>query len=74
VGSVLGPKILILVIGFNKIVSNIDEGFKRVENFASKVNAIRLGLNLEEDFGFFTLIIRRKLPLIPRGVIILVNE
>lgn len=74
VGSVLGPKILILVIGFNKIVNSIDEGLNRVKNFASKVNAIRLGIDPEKEYEFFTLIIRRKPPLIPRGVIILVNE
>ncbi len=74
VGSVLGPKLLIMVIGFNTVVKNLDEGFDRISEFATKVNAIRLGLDPNQEYQYFTLVIRRKPPLIQRGIIILVNE
>lgn len=39
-----GPKHVLLIVGMNKVVSNVAEGIDRVRNFASPPNAIRLGL------------------------------
>jgi len=39
-----GPKKVILVCGVNKIVKDIDEAMKRVQNWAAPMNAKRLGL------------------------------
>lgn len=38
-----GPKQVIVVAGYNKIVSNLDEAKKRVENTAAPSNVARLG-------------------------------
>lgn len=40
---VFGPKKIICVVGANKIVRDIDEGFKRVKTVAAPKNAVRLG-------------------------------
>ncbi len=37
-----GPKSVIIVAGYNKIVSNLDEAIKRVKNIAAPCNAKRL--------------------------------
>ena len=66
VGSVLGPKVLILIIGVNKIVENLEEGLKRIRRYASRVNAIRLGLDPRGDYDNLILILRRKPPLIEK--------
>ncbi len=39
---VFGPKKVICVVGANKIVKDIDEGFKRVKTVAAPKNAVRL--------------------------------
>ena len=42
-GIVFGPKHVVLMIGRNKIVSNIEEAMKRIKNLAAPANAIRHG-------------------------------
>ncbi len=41
-----GPSHVILVIGMNKVVTDVKSGIARVRNMASPANAIRLGRNL----------------------------
>ena len=40
-----GPKKVIFVVGANKIVKHVNEGFLRVKTIAAPKNAVRLGLN-----------------------------
>ncbi len=40
-----GPQKVIMIVGSNKIVKDIDEGFLRVKRIASPKNSLRLGLN-----------------------------
>jgi hypothetical protein len=40
-----GPTKVILVVGMNKVVSDVDEAMKRVKHRAAPINTIRLGLN-----------------------------
>ncbi|MBK5101609.1 MAG: lactate utilization protein [Desulfobacteraceae bacterium] len=40
-----GPKKVILVVGANKVVSDLDSAMARVKYYAGPVNAIRLGRN-----------------------------
>ena len=42
-GLTFGPKFVVIVIGRNKIVSNLDEAMNRIKNFAAPANAIRHG-------------------------------
>ena len=42
-GIIFGPKKIILVVGMNKIVENVDEGIKRAKNVAAPMNARRRG-------------------------------
>jgi L-lactate utilization protein LutB len=42
---VYGPKSVICVVGINKIVPDIEAGFKRIKEIASPLNAKRLGCN-----------------------------
>ena len=39
-----GPKNVIMIVGMNKVVNDVEDGVKRVRNFASSPNALRLGL------------------------------
>lgn len=39
---VFGPKTVVILVGRNKIVPDLDEAFYRVKNFAAPVNAMRL--------------------------------
>jgi len=59
-----GPKKLIVVAGYNKIVANVDEAAKRVKEKAAPPNCLRLGIDnycaktgrcvsLEKQGGFF---------------------
>jgi len=41
--TIYGPKSVIIVAGFNKIVSSIDEGMKRSKHIAGVMNAKRVG-------------------------------
>ena len=41
-----GPSHVILVVGMNKVVTDVKSGIARVRNMASPANAIRLGRNL----------------------------
>lgn len=44
VGSItFGPKFVVIVVGRNKLVSNLDEARNRIKNFAAPANAIRHG-------------------------------
>lgn len=40
-----GPKSVIMVVGYNKIVANIDEAIKRVKTIAAPANTVRLNIN-----------------------------
>lgn len=40
---IYGPETVIIVAGMNKVVSNVDDGIRRVRNFASPPNTVRLG-------------------------------
>ncbi len=42
-GITFGPKFVVIVVGRNKIVSNLDEAMIRIKNFAAPANAIRHG-------------------------------
>jgi len=41
----LGPKKVIMVVGANKIVKDLEEGFLRVKKIAAPKNCVRLGIN-----------------------------
>ena len=38
------PKNVIMIVGMNKVVNDVEDGIKRVRNFASPPNTLRLGL------------------------------
>jgi len=40
-----GPRHVIIVVGRNKIVSNLDEAMMRIRNYAAPANAMRLGFD-----------------------------
>lgn len=40
---IFGPKEVIILAGMNKVVTNVEEGIKRVRNFAAPPNTVRLG-------------------------------
>lgn len=40
-GITFGPKYVVIVVGRNKIVSNLDEAMNRIKEFAAPANAIR---------------------------------
>ena len=42
-GMIFGPRNVIIVVGVNKIVNNIEEAFKRIREVAAPMNAKRLG-------------------------------
>ena len=42
-GITFGPKFVVIMVGRNKIVSNLDEAIKRIKNLAAPANAIRHG-------------------------------
>lgn len=44
--TVFGPKKVILVVGYNKIVEDVQEGIKRIKNIASPLNARRLNVDV----------------------------
>ncbi|MGB9681551.1 MAG: lactate utilization protein [bacterium] len=44
-GMIFGPKMVIVVVGINKIVKDIEEALWRIKNVAAPINAHRLGLN-----------------------------
>ena len=39
-----GPKNVIMIVGMYKVVNDVEDGIKRVRNFASPPNTLRLGL------------------------------
>ena len=41
---IFGPKKVILVVGINKVVADLDSAMARVKHYAGPVNSIRLGL------------------------------
>lgn len=41
---IYGPDSVVVVAGMNKIVSDIEDGIRRIRNFASPPNCVRLGL------------------------------
>ncbi|NLA61394.1 MAG: lactate utilization protein [Firmicutes bacterium] len=45
---IFGPKTSIVVCGYNKIVSDVEEGLARVRNYAAPVNYKRLGREFDE--------------------------
>jgi L-lactate utilization protein LutB len=42
-GITFGPKHVVIVVGRNKIVSDLDEAMQRIKNYAAPANAIRHG-------------------------------
>jgi L-lactate utilization protein LutB len=42
-GITFGPKTVIILVGRNKIVADLDEGLCRIKQYAAPANAIRLG-------------------------------
>lgn len=42
---IYGPKHVIVVVGMNKVVSSVEEGYKRTRNIASPPNTVRLNKN-----------------------------
>ena len=42
-GLIFGPKKVILMVGVNKIVRNVDEALARIKNIAGPLNCVRLG-------------------------------
>lgn len=42
-GITFGPKIVVIVVGRNKIVSNLDAAMHRIKNYAAPANVIRHG-------------------------------
>ena len=40
-GIIFGPQHVIITVGRNKIVSNVEEAMKRIKNYAAPLNAIR---------------------------------
>ncbi len=42
---IYGPEEVIIVAGMNKVVSNVDDGIRRVRNFATPPNTVRLERN-----------------------------
>ncbi len=48
---IFGPKISIVVCGYNKIVSDVEEGLARVRRYAAPINYKRLGLEFDENAG-----------------------
>jgi L-lactate utilization protein LutB len=43
-GITYGPKNVVLLVGRNKIVADLDEAMYRVKNFVAPLNALRLGM------------------------------
>ena len=44
-GVIFGPKFVVIVVGRNKIVSNLEEAMNRIKNIAAPANAIRHAKN-----------------------------
>ena len=44
-GITFGPKHVVILVGRNKIVSDLEEAFYRIKNYAAPVNVMRLGKN-----------------------------
>ena len=44
-GITFGPKNVVILTGRNKLVSDLDEAFYRIKNYAAPVNVMRLGKN-----------------------------
>lgn len=42
---IYGPDEVVIVAGMNKVVSNVDDGIRRVRNMATPPNTVRLGRN-----------------------------
>lgn len=43
--TLYGPKNILMIVGKNKIVQNLDAAFERIKNVAAKLNCIRLNKN-----------------------------
>jgi len=81
-----GPKKVILVVGYNKIVRNVDEAMKRVRNEASPPNARRLGLDVpcanlgwcadcnSSDRACRVIVIHERKPMLSDILVMLVGE
>lgn len=77
-----GPKNIIYVLGRNKIVKNIEEGFKRIEEIAAPLNCERFNLPIEKGINYesnqnicnATLIVHRPTRLQETVYVIIINE
>ncbi len=68
---IYGPDKVLVVAGVNKIVRNVEEAIKRVDEIAAPLNAERLNLKAEDICREYVLI---KKPLPERIFVLLVNE
>lgn len=57
---IFGPPKVIIAAGYNKIVKNIDEAFKRIKEYAAVKNAERLGIEYPENLCKVATIIYQK--------------
>ncbi len=81
-----GPKKVILVAGYNKIVGDVDEAIKRVRNEATPPNTRRLGLDVpcaklgwcvdcnSPDRACRVIVIHERKPMLTDVLVILVGE
>ena len=72
-GTVLGPRMLVLIAGANKVVEGLDRALERAKRVAAEMNALRLGKRVEEIVSYM-LVVYRAPPAIERKCILLVNE
>lgn len=83
---IFGPEHVIVVVGMNKVVKDIDEAYNRVRNIASPPNTVRLGKNTPcsklgrcgdcygEDCICNQIVITRRSRVKERIIVLLVND
>lgn len=83
---IFGPEHVIVVVGMNKVVKNVDEAYNRVRNIASPPNTVRLSKNTPcsklgkcgdcygEDCICNQIVITRRSRVKERIIVLLVND
>lgn len=83
---IFGPRHVIVVVGMNKVVKDVDEAYNRVRNIASPPNTVRLGKNTPcskngkcgdcygEDCICNQIVITRRSRVKERIIVLLVND
>lgn len=83
---IFGPEHVIVVVGMNKVVKDVDEAYNRVRNIASPPNTVRLGKNTPcsrngkcgdcygEDCICNQIVITRRSRVKERIIVLLVND